>query len=244
MTNIKEEYQINSDQFRLYNGEGPQRGPYKDTNDIFGNNLWHYWANDNNPINIYNRWKSRLIKIDMSKKNNNLENIYHKIIINNKIDVLDFLNNEYKEPDILNNTKNNENILHYTAWSNNIDLMKKYIKTNHYNINQKNDEGITPLIISIHKNNIDIVNFLLLSGADPNILDSKNKNAMHHAADNGNIDIYELLEDVGGDIEQPDLLKRKPFEILEKYVYKNEEELSHMKNYWLNQYNNRCKIWN
>lgn len=237
-------YNMNPDQFRLFTGEGPHRGPYKDTTDNFGNTLWHYWVNSQSPKNVYKKWESRLKKVDINKPNNNNETVFHKCIVKNDIELFDFLKSNYEEPKLFGITREGENILHYAAWANNIDFLKESISTSLYDINLQNTDGITPLIIAIHKNNIEMITTLLLAGADPNLQDIKGKNVMHHAADNGNIDIYELLEDAGGDIEQPDILKRLPPVMLEKFVYKTEEEIIHAKNFWVNQYNNRCKIWN
>ena len=42
-------------------------------------------------------------------------------------------------------------------------------------INTLNNDGLSPLHISIIKGNIEIINVLLLNGANPNILSSKKK---------------------------------------------------------------------
>lgn len=240
---VKETYNINNDQYRLFIGEGPQRGPYKNSQDIFGNNLWHYWGNSDSAIKLYEKWKNRLNKVNIYEKNKNGLCLFQKLIVSNKIELLDFLLKEYSLPENYVLTKNNENMLHLSVWANNLDYLIKYLKENKYQVNLQNNHGITPLIIAIHKNNIEMINTLLLAGADPNIIDLKGKNAMHHAADNGNIDIYEFLEDAGGDIEKKDILKRTPLQVFERYIDKTENEILHAKNYWLNQYDNLCKLW-
>lgn len=58
----------------------------------------------------------------------------------------------------------------------NIEQMS-YLLKNKADINIKNSQGYTPLMLSVMKNNIDMVRLLLDSGADANILDNKRRNA-------------------------------------------------------------------
>lgn len=58
----------------------------------------------------------------------------------------------------------------------NIEQMS-YLVKNKADINIKNSQGYTPLMLSVMKNNIDMVRLLLDSGADANILDNKGRNA-------------------------------------------------------------------
>lgn len=52
-----------------------------------------------------------------------------------------------------------------------------YLVKNKADINIKNSQGYTPLMLSVMKNNIDMVRLLLDSGADVKILDNKGRNA-------------------------------------------------------------------
>ncbi len=58
----------------------------------------------------------------------------------------------------------------------NIEQMS-YLLKNKADINIKNSQGYTPLMLSVMKNNIDMVRLLLDSGANANILDNKGRNA-------------------------------------------------------------------
>lgn len=58
----------------------------------------------------------------------------------------------------------------------NIEQMS-YLLKNKADINIKNSQGYTPLMLSVMKNNIDMVRLLLDSGVDANILDNKGRNA-------------------------------------------------------------------
>lgn len=58
----------------------------------------------------------------------------------------------------------------------NIEQMS-YLLKNKADINIKNSQGYTPLMLSVMKNNIDMVRLLLDYGADANILDNKGRNA-------------------------------------------------------------------
>ncbi|KAF4523008.1 hypothetical protein B566_EDAN007438 [Ephemera danica] len=59
-----------------------------------------------------------------------------------------------------------------------------------------------PLMVASWGNATDIVRMLLDSGADPNVRDTKFRfSALHYAAQNGNIEIAELLLNKGANIE-------------------------------------------
>ncbi|KAJ0159961.1 putative ankyrin repeat protein [Colletotrichum tanaceti] len=73
------------------------------------------------------------------------------------------------------------------------------------NINGQNDQGYTPLICAIRANQIQAVEFLVTSGADPSAKDSfggKKKPPLFHAAECGLVPVAELLIDSGADIKE------------------------------------------
>ena len=107
-----------------------------------------------------------------------LQNIINNIEINNYSDT------------------QNKNILHDLIENNKIEQISKLLKTEKYGINQLNKEGLSPLHISVMKNNYQIVKLLLESGANPNIKSLyKNQTPLHFAYLNKNdLIISELIK--------------------------------------------------
>lgn len=78
------------------------------------------------------------------------------------------------------------------------------------NPNVKNEFGLTPLHLSIHKRNIDITDSLLEMGADPNSKAIGEWSPLHEAAFIGEIDAIKLLLDKGADVNALTTLKKSP----------------------------------
>ena len=88
--------------------------------------------------------------------------------------------------------KNNEkrekidNSINYNIFqiieNNNLNKLSELLKKDHSKINVLNKEGFSALHISIIKGNLDLLNILLLNGANPNILSSKKKQSPLHLA--------------------------------------------------------------
>ena len=60
-----------------------------------------------------------------------------------------------------------------------------------------NEEGLTPLLLTVFTGRNDIAKMLITGGADVNFLASNRYSALHHAAWNGNMEVVRLLLDSG-----------------------------------------------
>jgi ankyrin repeat protein len=79
----------------------------------------------------------------------------------------------------------------------------------HYqpNLDLKNDEGITPLGMAVHKGCISTAKALLKAGADPNVKDNFQELCLHHALSfekNKRFEFVRLLSEYGVNFETPD----------------------------------------
>ena len=103
--------------------------------------------------------------------------VTNKLKSNSKKDI--FKKNIIKRDKHDNSTNNNIfNIIN----NNNLKKLCELLKKDRSKINTLNNEGLSPLHISIIKGNIEIINVLLLNGANPNILSSKKKQTPLHFA--------------------------------------------------------------
>lgn len=233
----------NEDQLRLLNSLTPKKGRYQQTVDTNGNNLWFYWLENENCLNLFKVWQNKLNTVDIYASNSKKESLLYKILLKNKEEVFNFVQENYD----INNFSEDENIwiennIHAAVWSGNMNLLSYFLENNEkYNIDQKNIDGMTPLMIATHTNK-DIVNLLLMSGADPNITDNKKKTALHYAADNVDTDIYTLIEDCGGYSDLKDCLERTPEDIMQKSIEKDEIKIKSYENFWLKQLEKRKQL--
>src|SRR5499426_2435582 len=78
-------------------------------------------------------------------------------------------------------------------------------------LNQRDENGITALIISAYAGNVEIVRLLLALKANPNVANNDGETALHTSAAHANSDeIVPLLIAAGGKIEKADKWGRTP----------------------------------
>ena len=62
-----------------------------------------------------------------------------------------------------------------------------------FSIDERDDEGVTPLMIAAVNNKLQAVKCLLKQGADPSLQDSRGRNVLHYASQGGNPEVIELM---------------------------------------------------
>ena len=99
--------------------------------------------------------------------------------------------------------------LHLTANYNCIEESKLLISFD-ININAKNNDGETPLIVASKSNHEKMVDLLVLYGADINEKDNTGKTALHYAARNNNDESIDILLLHDADLNAVDNSGKKP----------------------------------
>jgi len=74
-------------------------------------------------------------------------------------------------------------------------IVHNFIQENKIDINDKNNNKETPLIIAAKKNNVDLVRELLKAGAKIDIVSSANKTAKIYTLENSNYTMLKIIED-------------------------------------------------
>jgi ankyrin repeat protein len=92
-------------------------------------------------------------------------------------------------------------------------------------INEKNDDGTSPLELAIKKNNPETVKLLLEAGANPRIQNSKGKNFLHQAVFRGSHAIVKLLLESGlkDTVDNMEMSR-----LLHRAILKSEKEITLM----------------
>jgi ankyrin repeat protein len=107
------------------------------------------------------------------------------------------------------------------AFKGDIEGVKKEVASG-ASLNQGDDAGFTPLHIAIQEKRVDVVNFLLENGADPNQKDKYGNSplwtAVYYASranrTEANIEILRLLLDRGADPNQLNNAGRSPLQMV------------------------------
>lgn len=84
-------------------------------------------------------------------------------------------------------------------------IIQQNLKDNHIELNKLDSRGVTPLIVAVQENNIELMKSLIQLEVDVNKSDANGKTALHWAATNGNPEITELLIKNGGNVNVKDL---------------------------------------
>lgn len=233
------ERKANEDAIRIALNKQPKRGKYKRFIDKTGNNLWHYWAYYKNPEEIYEKWLKRLNQEDINLKNEKGEHVLHRLALCGKYKAMELLwNNNLIDEDLLINI-NKETLLHYACWSGCPYTVRLILNKYPDLIDAQDEEGYTPLVIAINRCEDELVNDIIMMGANPNIQDIKGKTALHYTAEKGNFGLYEKLEGFGGDNQIKDKTGKTPESIIEKYIERTDEENIRYNNFWKNKYHNK-----
>ncbi len=109
------------------------------------------------------------------------------------------------------NTKNTP--LHYAILAGDREIVK-FLLNNGVDINAKNADGITPLILATMHQDLELSRVLVDNSADIFITENRfGGNALHHATNKGNLDLVTLMIDSGIDIESKASEGRTPLHI-------------------------------
>ena len=96
------------------------------------------------------------------------------------------------------------NVCHGVVARNNLDILK-YLKNKGASINERSNNGITPLMLSwLSMPNIKIVDYLIENGADIKERDAYGKDALLYSMENIDLSVIKHLIDLGADIHTKD----------------------------------------
>ena len=93
---------------------------------------------------------------------------------------------------------------------------------NNADVNAKDDQDLTPLLLAVINNKVKFLPVLLKLGASPSAQDINLKNSMHYATENGNIEAARLLLEAKKSIQHDvDAENQTPIHYATKLGYDN-----------------------
>ena len=177
-----------------------QRGsmPERDMDD-HGFTLWHYWANSPSP---HERFLA-ILQLAGDKHCDHLarggEHPWHYLLAHGQVPALQLWADHLGVPCEAPPTASGHTFAHCAAWSGLPEAIDLFSRVTLAHINAADQQGLTPLVIAIHRGGAPLAQAFLQAGADPMIADKSGRTALHHAAQYGDIELVTLLEDAGGD---------------------------------------------
>lgn len=96
---------------------------------------------------------------------------------------------------------NKRGALIFAAREGKIELCKYLVEELKIDVNEKDDEGETPVLHAARQGHTATVQYLIEQGADPAIPSATGATALHHAAGNGHIEVVKLLLSKGIDVD-------------------------------------------
>lgn len=214
-----------------------------------GHTVWHYWAHcAHHCAPETNNFKclaqSKAIVSLCNKLSNKGEHPWHRLAFMGHHQALTQWRQKLPSwtETALPETSCGDGLWHCAAWSGETAFIQAMNQTPTSTINQPNHEGLTPLIIGVHRLDTAGVLLLLEQGADPNVADRQGRNALHHAALEANHDLVARLDQAGGNGDLPDKSKTTPEQILEQRRHYNDRERMLIRGHWLRRYENRNRF--
>ena len=191
---------------------------YNKESKIYNGNTPFMEASFYNSLSIA-KYLNETLKVNTDSRNSSIENALHLACLTTNNSVLSYLCT------IENIDKNLQNRLgatplHYIARTGDLEACKALIETAKANMEIKDLEGMTPLLIAVKLSRTDIIEYLIQKGANTDATNNKGQNALHIAAGCEQIPIIrEILQLTKLNLETKDQLGLTPllFAVLNNY---------------------------
>lgn len=177
-------------------------GPWIDSS---GYTIWHYWAHSPRPQETFATLLALAGTDLLDRTAATGAHPWHFLLLEGRAGALKAWADTHgipHEPPAIAAT--GDTFSHCVAWAGQTDLVQLFEGEGLSSINAPDAQGFLPLMIALHRGDVDFVQRFLMAGADPTLGDQQGKTALHHAAQYGNQDLFMLLEDFGADPTQPD----------------------------------------
>lgn len=204
--------------------------------DDLGNHLWHYWAHGKKPEQLLSTL--HLFPTQLRNQANLAgETALWRLVLLGKLNLVQYWHTHWPEDFKL---PIHTQLLIPAAWSGHLELFRFILALSEESLDCQDKNGMSPLMIAIHRQPMSGWVLLLENGATPHILDHKHRNALHHLAEYGDLEGFQILEASGGDLEQRDVDNKTPEMIFERAQHKPKGIEKALRKRWLQKYRQLC----
>jgi ankyrin repeat protein len=95
--------------------------------------------------------------------------------------------------DIAKKSSNGSTCVHVAAAVGNDTVLTTLLRKSRASVNEKNDDGLTPLMLAVRSKNLQCVKSLVSAGASLGVKDPQDKTLVHFAAQSGSLEIMQYL---------------------------------------------------
>jgi hypothetical protein len=198
--------------------------------DTAGYTAWHYWANSPRPHQTFQEACRILGSSFCNQLSAAGEHPWHFLLMAGQRPALDAWVLTHGHPE--ENERTGDTFSHCAAWSGEQAILEAFGEQELTSINRLDEQGLSPLIIAIHRGNEAFVESFLMSGADPMVADPHGRTALHHAAQYGDAGLVALLEDAGGEIDARDLQGLSASDVLKTRRNVPPRDLAILREHW------------
>lgn len=169
--------------------------------DSKGNTLWHYWADSPRPLKHFAVLRASHWWSERDRCSNENEHPWHRLAVHGHFEALAAWADQ-DVPASVGATTDGDTLVHRAAWSSDAHTVNFVLSLDRgEQLSTRDQNGLTPLMVAVHRCTTEVIQALLNAGADPNVPDEHGRTALHHAAMYADVERVTLLERAGGDSE-------------------------------------------
>lgn len=177
-------------------GLGLDPGFFPEDEDSQGAHLWHYWAASPFPEKTFDRLAC-FPEILRTRPDHAGIRALECLVLRGCVSAL----GKWEKTWPADWAGAGAGILLAAAWSGNGRVLRQVLRLVDAPVDQRGPDGMTPLMVAIHRHIPDDWAALVEAGASPDITDDRGRMALHHVAEYGDLGAFHLLEAAGADPE-------------------------------------------
>lgn len=191
---------------RLATGLAPE-APLTAETDRDGYTLWHYWAEGHDAHHRFDALANTPALANaayLQQRAGDGEHPWHRLMLRGQLAAAQAWVKRFGWVDLNLINQHGDDLLLAACWSGNSALVS-WLLAKEASTQQADGQGLTALMVALHRCPAETVLELVQAGSDPSARDRQGKNSLHHAATLGLVEVFPILEDAGGEADLTDI---------------------------------------